>query len=110
MDPLKLYLLQVATIQPLTKAEEAELIQHVWNQDEHQESASKRLIETNLPLVVSIANRHCSTGLSMLDLVESGNSGLIFAVQTFAEGTADFSAHAAKCIEHAISNAISESS
>jgi RNA polymerase primary sigma factor len=111
MDPLKLYLLEIDTIQPLVKSEEAGLLQHVWNQDEQQDLASRRLIEANLHLVVSIAKRHASAGRPMLDLVESGNSGLIFALQTFVKGTGGgFSAHAANCIEQAISKVITESS
>jgi hypothetical protein len=86
MAPLKLYLLEVDTIQPLVEGEEAELLRDVWNQDEHQELASWRLIEANLHLVVSIAKRHASAGRPVLDLDESGNSGLIFALQTFAKG------------------------
>jgi RNA polymerase primary sigma factor len=87
------------------------LLRHVWNQDEHQELASWRLIEANLHLVVSIAKRHASAGRPVLDLVESGNSGLIFALQTFAKGAGgEFSAHAANCIVQAIPKAITESS
>jgi len=105
-EPLRFYLLEVATIQPLKEGEEAELLRHVWNQDEQQESASKRLIEANLHLVVSIAKGHSSAGLPMLDLIENGNIGLMVALETFAtDGPGSFSDHAAGCIERAISKA-----
>jgi len=108
-DPLRFYLLEVATIQPLTEGEEADLLQQVWSQDEQQESASKRLIEANLHLVVSIAKEHSAAGLPMLDLIENGNRGLLLALETFAKDSGrSFSDHAANCIERAISKAIAE--
>jgi RNA polymerase primary sigma factor len=107
-DPLKVYLHEVGTIQPLTRDEETDLLQHVRTQDEQAELASKRLIEANLSLVVSIAERHSSAGLSMLDLIQEGNLGLQFALTTFPRSSDTFSVHAATCIEHAISKAITE--
>jgi len=72
-DPLKCYLSEVATIRPLTRDEETNLLQHVRTQDEQAESSARRLIEANLSLVVSIAERHSSAGVNMLDLIENGN-------------------------------------
>jgi DNA-directed RNA polymerase sigma subunit (sigma70/sigma32) len=46
----------------------------------------------------------------MLDLIQAGNGGLLFAVESFTgESGGDFSAHAASCIESALSKAVSES-
>ena len=47
------------------------------------ESARKRMIESNLRLVVKIARRYVNRGLSLLDLIEEGNLGLIHAVEKF---------------------------
>jgi len=109
-DPLKVYLLELGTVQPLTKDEETDLLQHVRTQDEQAESAGRRLIEANLSLVVSIAERHFPAGIQMLDLIQKGNEGLLLALTTFPGGPSDsFSAHAATCIERAVSKAIAES-
>jgi RNA polymerase nonessential primary-like sigma factor len=47
------------------------------------ESARKRMIESNLRLVVKIARRYLNRGMSLLDLIEEGNLGLIHAVEKF---------------------------
>jgi RNA polymerase primary sigma factor len=109
-DPLKFYLRELGTIRPLTKDEETDLLRHVRAHDEMAESAARRLIEANLSLVVPIAERHLSEGIQMLDLIQYGNKGLLFAIETLAESSGDsFSAHAATCIEGAVLRAISES-
>ena len=108
-DPLTHYLSELATIQPLAKDEEPDLFQHVRNQDEQAESAARRLIETKLLLVVSIAERHSSAGVQVLDLIQKGNDGLVIAIDTFNGSSGDsFTAHATTCIENAISKAIAE--
>lgn len=48
-----------------------------------EEASRKRMIESNLRLVVKIARRYLNRGLSLLDLVEEGNLGLIHAVEKF---------------------------
>ena len=108
---MTLYLRELSTIPPLPKDEETELWQRAKSHDEVQaELAKRRLIESRLSLVVSIAGRYSSTGISMLDLIQEGNRGLMVALNTFAESeAADFSIHAAACIEKAISEAIAES-
>ena len=109
-DPLKFYLHELGTIRPLTRDEETDLLQHVRTQDELAESAGRRLIEGNLSLVVSIAERHFSAGIHMLDLIEKGNEGLLLALKTFTGSSSDsFSAHAATCIEDSVLRAIAES-
>ena len=106
-DPVQFYLREVRGIQPLTPHEETELLRRVRAQDEHAESASRRLIEGNLALVVSIVDRHSSAGISMLDLIQEGNAGLFQALGTFTEDSGQsFSEHAAKCIEAAVLQAI----
>ena len=98
---------ELGTIRPLTKDEETDLLQHVRTQDEQAQSAGDRLIEANLSLVVSIAERHSSTGIHMLDLIQKGNEGLRIALTTFPGSSNDnFSSHAATCIEYAVSKSL----
>jgi RNA polymerase primary sigma factor len=109
-DPLKFYLRELGTIRPLTRDEETDLLQHVRAQDEQAESAAKRLIEANLSLVVSIAERHSSASIHMLDLIQKGNEGVFIALKTFTRSSADsFSAHVATCVEDVVLRAIAES-
>ena len=109
-DPLKVYLREIGTIQPLAKDEETDLLQQWRSQDEQAESAGRRLIEAKLSLVVSIAERHSSAGVRMLDLIEKGNEGLLLALQSFTGGSSDaFAALAATYIESAVSKEIAES-
>jgi DNA-directed RNA polymerase sigma subunit (sigma70/sigma32) len=110
-DPVEMYLREVASSQPLSTAEELTLCQEAKSPDETRaELAKRRLIESRLPLVVTIAERHSSAGIPMLDLIQEGNIGLLVALNTFAESsTSDFSVHAAVCIEDAILKAIAES-
>jgi RNA polymerase primary sigma factor len=59
----------------VTKDEEAKLFQQLWNQGEQSELAARLMIESKLPLVMTIAERHPSTGIPMLDLIQEGNLG-----------------------------------
>src|SRR6266568_9290934 len=100
-DPLKVYLRELGTIQPLTKSEESEL----WKktEGEQQELAKRPLIESQLLLVVAIAERYSSSGYSILDLIQQGNLGLMRAIDTFVESSGnDFPAYAASLIEDSI--------
>ena len=109
-DPLTWYLRELSSIQPLTEEEEADLLQHTRGHDERAELASRRLIESKLPLVVAIAERYSSPGIDVLDIVEKGNEGLIFALRTFYESLGkSFTIHATNCIEDAISKATAQS-
>jgi RNA polymerase primary sigma factor len=109
-DAVKAYLSEIGSIPPLSKAEESQLWQQRKNEDKIQaELATRRLLESKLRLVVTIAERHSSSGISMLDLIQEGNIGLLAAVDTFAQSASDdFSAYAATCIENAIAKAIAE--
>jgi RNA polymerase primary sigma factor len=103
-EPLRLYLDEIGKIRRLTPAEEVELSARVQAGDEE---ARREMILANLRLVVTIARHYWSRGLSFLDLIEEGNTGLIRAVDRF-QGTRGyrFSTYASWWIRQAISRAI----
>ena len=110
VDPVTMYLQELSTVIPLTKNKELQLFQKLGNSghwDEEQEHAARRLIETHLKLVVGVAEKHLSSSISMLDLVQEGNLALMSAVRSFAEKpVGDFSSYATTQIEESITNAI----
>jgi RNA polymerase primary sigma factor len=79
-DPLKLYVRQIGDGPLLTAAEERELARR---KDEGDEEAKRRLIESNLRLVMSITRNYVNSGVPLLDLIQEGNLGLIRAVEKF---------------------------
>ena len=102
---LQLYLRQINTVDLLTADEERVLGWKVIN-DQCPE-ARERLVRANLRLVVSIAKHYTNRGLSLTDLIEEGNIGLIRAVEGFdpAQG-ARFSTYASWWIKQAIKRAL----
>src|SRR5438445_4910656 len=79
-DPLKLYVRQIGDGPLLTPPEERELARL---KDEGDESAKRKLIESNLRLVMSITRNYTKANVPLLDLIEEGNLGLIRAVEKF---------------------------
>jgi RNA polymerase primary sigma factor len=79
-DPLKLYVRAIGDGPLLTAAEERELARR---KDEGDEWAKKKLIESNLRLVMSITRNYTKAGVPLLDLIQEGNLGLIRAVEKF---------------------------
>ena len=70
---------------------------------ERRETIERRLIESQLPLVASIAEKDVASGIPVLDLIQEGNLGLMKSIRSFAEMPAgDFLTFAATCIEDAI--------
>lgn len=86
--------------QPLTRAEEAELIARMGQGDF---SVRQALIERNLRLVVYLARRFENTGINMEDLISIGTIGLIKAINTFrADKNIKLATYASRCIENEI--------
>jgi len=79
-DPLKLYVRAIGDGPLLTPVEERELARR---KDEGDEEAKKKLIESNLRLVMSITRNYTKAGVPLLDLIQEGNLGLIRAVEKF---------------------------
>jgi RNA polymerase primary sigma factor len=79
-DPLKLYVRAIGDGPLLTRGEERELARR---KDEGDEEAKKKLIESNLRLVMSITRNYTKAGVPLLDLIQEGNLGLIRAVEKF---------------------------
>jgi RNA polymerase primary sigma factor len=79
-DPVRLYLKEIAKVPLLTAVQEVSLARRIERRDME---AKRQLIEANLRLVVSMAKRHLGRGLSLLDLIQEGNLGLIRAVEKF---------------------------
>lgn len=85
---------------PLSKAEEAEIMQRIKNGDE---KAREPLIVHNLRLVVYIAKKFESPGTGTEDLISIGTIGLIKAVNTFSpEKNIKLATYASRCIENEI--------
>src|SRR5437667_12252415 len=80
-DPLKLYVRQLGEAKLLTPPEERELARL---KDEGDEHAKRRLIESNLRLVMSITRNYTKAGVPLLDLTKEGNPGLTRPVEKFA--------------------------
>ena len=102
-----MYERELATVQPLTHNEETRLFQEAEQPHEQGEIAKRMLIESKLHLVLPIARRHASRGLSMMELIQEGNLGLFRAIDESPKThLRDLPAFAAVCIEDAISTAL----
>jgi DNA-directed RNA polymerase sigma subunit (sigma70/sigma32) len=66
-DPVEMYRREVAKVQPLTDEEQTRFFQEASKPGEQGEDAKRRILESALHLVLPIAERHTSSGLSMLD-------------------------------------------
>jgi DNA-directed RNA polymerase sigma subunit (sigma70/sigma32) len=108
-DPVAMYVRELSSIQPLTKHEETSLFRELAGAigTKQGETIERRLIESHLPLVLSVAEKYPASGLAMLDLIQEGNIGLMNSVKSFAERpSGDFATYAAANIEAAITKAL----
>lgn len=104
LDATQLYLGEIGFSPLLTAEEEVLYARRALRGDE---IARKRMIESNLRLVVKISRRYSNRGLALLDLVEEGNLGLIRAVEKFdPERGFRFSTYATWWIRQTIERAI----
>lgn len=81
-EALSVYMAEIAKMDPLTSDEEAELARRIKQGDR---AAIDRLICSNLRFVISVAKNYQHQGLSLADLIEEGNIGLIKAAERFDE-------------------------
>ena len=105
-DPVRQYLREIGKVSLLVAEEEVELAKKF---EKGEKPAKDKLTESNLRLVVSIAKKYIGRGLSLLDLIQEGNQGLIRAVEKYdwRKGY-KFSTYATWWIRQAITRAIAD--
>ena len=105
-DPVRQYLREIGKYPLLLAEEEVELAKRY---EKESKQAKDKLIESNLRLVVSIAKKYIGRGLSLLDLIQEGNQGLIRAVEKYDWRRGfKFSTYATWWIRQAITRAIAD--
>jgi RNA polymerase primary sigma factor len=105
-DAVMTYLREIGRVPMITHEREVELAKRIEAGDR---DAMKQFILANLRLVVSIAKRYVGRGLTLLDLIQEGNIGLIRAVQRYDWRRGHrFSTHATWWIRQAISRAVAD--
>ena len=105
-DPVRMYLREIGRVNLLTAAEEVDLAKKM---EAGSMAARERLIQANLRLVVSVAKKYIGRGMSLLDLIQEGNIGLIRAVEKFDYRRGyKFSTYATWWIRQAITRSIAD--
>jgi RNA polymerase primary sigma factor len=131
-DPVRMYLREIGRVPLLTMSDEARLSEairqgemarqalqrpNIGNAAKNRykamlaaaDAARRKLAEANLRLVVSIAKRYIGRGMSLLDLIQEGNIGLLRAVERFDQSKGfKFSTYATWWIRQAITRAIAD--
>src|SRR5499427_7851229 len=107
-DPVRMYLKEIGRVGLLTAQQEVDLATRIEAGDW---AARQHLTEANLRLVVSIARKYIGRGMSLLDLIQEGNLGLIRAVEKFDYHKGyKFSTYATWWIRQAVTRAIADQS
>ncbi len=107
-EPLAQYLKEISKITPLLREEEEQLGQKIAEGDL---TALQELVRRNLKFVVSVANKYKGCGLSLQDLIEEGNIGLIQAAKRYdASRHVKFSTYAVWWLRQAIMHSLAEQS
>ena len=107
-DSINMYLKEIRQFPLLNAEEEKELLDKIAKGDK---SARNKLVESNLRLVVSIAKKYQNNGLSLMDLIQEANIGLLIAVEKFEpERGYRFSTYASWWIKQTISRALDNKS
>lgn len=107
-DAFQSYLRDIRGLGLLTHAEEIDLAKRAARGDE---LARRKLIESNLRLVIAIARRYTSTGVPLVDLIQEGNLGLMRAAEKFDyRRGCHFGTYATWWIRQAVSRAAGEQS
>src|SRR5918912_2798242 len=102
---LQLYLRQINESPLLTADEKKQLARRIIHQNDP--AARERMVRSNLRLVVNIAKHYVNRGLSLPDLIEEGNIGLLKAVEGFdPENGSRFSTYASWWIKQSIKRAL----
>ncbi len=105
-DPVRMYLKEIGRIPLLTFDQEISLAKRVEKGDK---KAKAVLVNSNLRLVVSIAKKYVGRGLTLLDLIQEGNQGLIRAVEKYDwQRGFKFSTYATWWIRQSITRAIAD--
>jgi DNA-directed RNA polymerase sigma subunit (sigma70/sigma32) len=105
-DPVRLYLREISHAPLLKGEQELELAQRIADGDVE---STQKFVLANLRLVVSVAKKYVGRGLTLLDLIQEGNMGLLRAVHKFDPSRGyKFSTYATWWIRQAILRAISE--
>ncbi len=106
VDAITAYLREIGRVPMLSHAQEIDLAKRIEAGDK---DAVQQFVLANLRLVVSIAKRYVGRGLSLLDLIQEGNIGLMRAVQRYDWRRGHrFSTHATWWIRQAISRAVAD--
>jgi RNA polymerase primary sigma factor len=105
-DPVRMYLKEIGRIPLLNAKEEVELAKKA---EKGEKRSKDKLISSNLRLVVSIAKKYLGRGMTMLDLIQEGNQGLIRATEKYDWRRGyKFSTYATWWIRQAITRAIAD--
>ena len=111
-DPVKQYLKEIGKY-PLIDAETEKKLAYIMRENEsttsEYQNARKKMAESNLRLVVSIAKRYIGRGLDFLEIIQEGNLGLLTAVERFDPDKGfKFSTYATWWIRQAITRGIAD--